>query len=82
MVDEKFFVRQRDDFCFLVGQAEIGVTQHDGHRGDEFQFQFNDRVADVAGVKNMVHTCENCLDARIEKPMCIGDNAQFHMSDE
>ena len=68
-----------DHFRFLERQAEVGVAEHGGDGRDEFQFQFNQRVADVAGVQDVIHARENFFHARVEKAVRVGNDADFHV---
>ena len=78
VMDEKFFRRERYDFRELERQADVHIALHHGHGRDEFQFQFNHRIADVARVQNVFHTVKDFFHARVEKSVRVGDDANLH----
>lgn len=78
VMDEKFFVRQRDHFGFLECESEVGVAEDGGDGRDEFQFEFNHRVADVARVQNVSHAREKLFHTRVEETVGVRDDADFH----
>ena len=50
---------------------KVGVAENDGDGRDEFQFDFNQRVADVARVQDVVHARKNLLHARVEETVRV-----------
>ena len=77
VVDEKFFSAERNDFCLPEVEAEIRVAEDGGDGRDEFQFQFNHRLADVARVQDVIHARKNFLHARVEETVGVGKDADF-----
>src|SRR5271155_4119257 len=78
MVDDDFFLREFDAFRFLETEAGIVVAEHCRHRGDEFQFQNEGRITDVARVQNMIHPREDFFHAGIKKSVGVGNDPDFH----
>ena len=74
-MDEKFFVRQRNDFGFLERQSHVGVANDDGDGRNLFQLERDERVADVTRVQDVIHAREQLFDLRVEKSVRVGDDS-------
>ena len=78
VLDEKFSRRQCHDLRFTKIQAAVRVSQNRGDGRDLFQFKRDERRADVARVQNMIHAREKFGNFRVEKIVCVRNDADFH----
>ena len=78
MMDQEFFARERDHLGFLERQPRIVVADDKGDRRDEFQFQFNHRIANIARMQDVPDAREQLGDFWIQKSVRVGDDANLH----
>lgn len=63
--------------CGPSGEIVV-VARGDGNRGDGAEFGNEDGVADVAGVKDVLHAAESFEDPRVEEVVGIRKDADAH----
>ncbi len=75
VVNEKFFICERDDFGLFVLQPQIGVADADGDGRDEFKLQLDHRFPDIASVQDVIDAGKKFLHAGVEKTVGVGNDS-------
>ncbi len=78
VVHEEFVATGLDHLRLLEIKSRVVVAQHSGHWRDLFQLENQPPQPDIAAVKDVVHAREELGNFRVEMPVRVGEDADFH----
>src|SRR5207247_6809969 len=78
VVKKKFSAVEFGQFGLAEVESNVVVAQHGRHRRDLFQLEDQPGQSDVAPVQDVVNTRKEFRDFRIEIPVGVGNDYDFH----
>ncbi len=78
MFDQEATSIRLENLGLAPSGMQVVVSPDDRHRGDSLEFGDEVRAANVAGVEDVIHPCEECLQAAIQVIVCVGQETEFH----
>src|SRR5262245_4121241 len=80
MMEEKLLVCQLHDLGRSKCQPTVvGISEHCSDRGDGFQFKDQASLPDIARVQDMVDPGQQIGNFRVEKIVCVRNDADVHI---